>query len=86
MTLTRQGQCATPLRGAGAVAPALSEAGFQHIRTYGDFQETYQEDDPDFFIHVASKSYDLEHGPRDLKKIASVAETYYDSGDADNFY
>ncbi|WP_299440565.1 methyltransferase domain-containing protein [uncultured Rhodospira sp.] len=64
----------------------LTEAGFQHIRTYGDFQETYQEDDPDFFIHVASKSYDLEHGPRDLKKIASVAETYYDSGDADNFY
>jgi len=64
----------------------LTEAGFQHIRTFGDFQETYQEDDPDFFIHVASKTYDLERGPRDLKKIASVAETYYDSGDADNFY
>jgi len=64
----------------------LGEAGFQHIRTYGDFQETYQEDDPDFFIHVVSKSYDPERGARDLKKIASVAETYYDSGDADNFY
>lgn len=64
----------------------LSEAGFQHIRSYGDFQETYQEDDPDFFIHVASKSYDADRGERDLKKIASIAETYYDSGDADNFY
>jgi len=74
-----------PLR-KNYVRRLLTEAGFQHIRTYGDFQETYQEDDPDFFIHVASKSYDLERGPRDLKKIASVAETYYDSGDADNFY
>ncbi|KAA5605223.1 methyltransferase domain-containing protein [Roseospira marina] len=64
----------------------LNEAGFQHIRTYGDFQETYQEDDPDFFIHVASKSYDPERGTRDLKAIATVAETYYDSGDADAFY
>jgi SAM-dependent methyltransferase len=35
----------------------ISEAGFQHIHTYGDFQETYQEHDPDFFIHVAEKAY-----------------------------
>ncbi|MBB4286954.1 methyltransferase domain-containing protein [Roseospira goensis] len=64
----------------------LSEAGFQRIRTFGDFQETYQEDDPDFFIHIVDKSYEAGRGDRDLHKIASVAETYYDSDDADNFY
>ena len=36
----------------------ISDAGFQKIDTYGDFQETYHDDDPDFFIHVAKKSYD----------------------------
>jgi SAM-dependent methyltransferase len=36
----------------------LLEAGFQKVKTYGDFQETYQENDPDFFIHIAEKSYD----------------------------
>jgi SAM-dependent methyltransferase len=35
----------------------LKEAGFQRIRTYGDFKENYKEGDPDFFIHVAEKSY-----------------------------
>ncbi|GAB4194741.1 MAG: class I SAM-dependent methyltransferase [Wenzhouxiangellaceae bacterium] len=33
----------------------LSEAGFQKVKTYGDFQETYQEKDPDFFVHIAEK-------------------------------
>ncbi|MEX2627575.1 MAG: class I SAM-dependent methyltransferase [Ilumatobacteraceae bacterium] len=33
----------------------LGEAGFQKVHTYGDFQETYQESEPDFFIHVAEK-------------------------------
>ena len=33
----------------------LYEAGFQSVKTYGDFQETYRADDPDFFIHVADK-------------------------------
>lgn len=36
----------------------MYEVGFQRIKTYGDFQETYHRDDPDFFIHVAEKSYD----------------------------
>jgi SAM-dependent methyltransferase len=36
------------------------EVGFQKVKTYGDFQETYQETDPDFFIHVAEKSYHVE--------------------------
>ncbi len=35
----------------------MGEVGFQHIETYGDFQETYREDEPDFFVHVAEKSY-----------------------------
>lgn len=36
----------------------ISDAGFQKIDTYGDFQETYHDDDPDFFVHIAKKSYD----------------------------
>ncbi|MFP3958639.1 MAG: class I SAM-dependent methyltransferase [Spirochaetaceae bacterium] len=35
----------------------MREVGFQSVHTYGDFQETYREDDPDFFIHVAEKRY-----------------------------
>ena len=35
----------------------MSEVGFQHIETYGDFQETYREEEPDFVVHVAEKSY-----------------------------
>ena len=35
----------------------MHEVGFQEIKTYGDFQETYQENDPDFFIHIAEKTY-----------------------------
>ena len=35
----------------------MGEVGFQHIETYGDFQETYREDESDFFVHVAEKSY-----------------------------
>ena len=35
----------------------MQEVGFQKIKTYGDFHETYQENDPDFFIHVAEKAH-----------------------------
>jgi glycine/sarcosine N-methyltransferase len=35
----------------------MHEVGFQHIETFGDFQETYKAGDPDFFIHVAEKAY-----------------------------
>jgi hypothetical protein len=35
----------------------LQDSGFQQIKTYGDFKETYQENDPDFFVHVAEKTY-----------------------------
>jgi len=37
----------------------LKEAGFAAVKTYGDFQETYQEADPDFFVHVAEKHIDV---------------------------
>jgi SAM-dependent methyltransferase len=43
-----------PLR-KNYVRRLLGEAGFDRVRTYGDFQETY-EHEPDFFIHVAEKS------------------------------
>ncbi len=45
-----------PLR-KNYVRGLLKDAGFQSIHTYGDFQETYQEGDPDFFVHVAEKAY-----------------------------
>ena len=35
----------------------MSQVGFQSIETFGDFQETYREEEPDFFIHVAQKAY-----------------------------
>ncbi len=35
----------------------LRDVGFQQIHTYGDFQEEGEETDPDFFIHIAEKSY-----------------------------
>ena len=38
----------------------LSEAGFQQIKTYGDFQETYHDSEPDFLVHIAEKDYDAE--------------------------
>ena len=35
----------------------LREVGFQDIQTFGDFQETYKESDPDFYVHIAEKKY-----------------------------
>lgn len=35
----------------------LQEAGFQKIHSYGDFQEEGEEANPDFFVHVAEKTY-----------------------------
>ena len=70
----------------------LSEAGFQRVRTYGDFQETYVENEPDFFIHVAEKSALPLVRQRALSSethssgIREITEQYYDSEDADGFY
>ncbi len=49
-----------PLR-KNYVRDLLHEVGFQRVTTYGDFQETYKESEPDFFIHVAEKMY-IEDG------------------------
>ncbi len=35
----------------------MKEVGFQSIETYGDFQESYREEEPDFYIHIAEKEY-----------------------------
>ena len=39
----------------------MHEVGFQRVKHYGDFQETYKQDNPDFFVHVAEKKYILEN-------------------------
>lgn len=36
----------------------MREVSFRNIETYGDFKETYREEDPDFFIHIAEKEYE----------------------------
>jgi len=36
----------------------MHEVGFQTITTFGDFQETYRSNQPDFFVHVAQKRYE----------------------------
>lgn len=46
----------------------MHEVGFQTIETYGDFQETFAEDDPDYYIHVAEKKY-----PNELKETNEKA-------------
>jgi sarcosine/dimethylglycine N-methyltransferase len=72
------------------VRKLLSEAGFERVRTYGDFQETYQESEPDFFVHIAEKSSlhlvrwgGVSEGQSDIR---DTTEDYYDSDDADTFY
>jgi sarcosine/dimethylglycine N-methyltransferase len=72
-----------PLR-KNYVRRLMREAGFERVRTYGDFQETYQDNEPDFFIHVAEKSI-LENGSTDADGVPST-EAYYDSDDAHGFY
>jgi SAM-dependent methyltransferase len=66
----------------------IREAGFERVRTYGDFQETYQESEPDFFIHVADKSvpHTDRHGPHTATIGQGDAEAYYDSDHANAFY
>ena len=39
------------------VTDLMREVGFQEIQTYGDFQETYRHEEPDFFLQVAEKFY-----------------------------
>ncbi len=65
----------------------LREVGFQRIETYGDFQETYRDNDPDFFIHIAEKTYRRDEELGQLySSTVNTARDYYNSSDADNFY
>lgn len=65
----------------------MREVGFQRVETYGDFQETYAEHDPDFFIHIAEKTYRRDEELGNLYSNAvHTARDYYNSSDADNFY
>jgi len=36
----------------------MKEAGFQSIKSYGDFQEIRPDSQPDFFVHVVDKQYE----------------------------
>ena len=38
----------------------MHEVGFQQIQTFGDFQEEFEDMEPDFLIHVAEKRYEEE--------------------------
>lgn len=38
----------------------MFQVGFQKIETYGDFQETFKESEPDFFTHVAEKEFHID--------------------------
>ncbi|MDA8368889.1 MAG: methyltransferase domain-containing protein [Nocardiopsaceae bacterium] len=65
----------------------LREVGFQQIDTYGDFQETYQGAEPDFFIHIAEKAYHRDDQLSESYSAAvQTAREYYNSSDADTFY
>ncbi|MFW6691946.1 methyltransferase domain-containing protein [Streptomyces sp. MAR4 CNX-425] len=68
----------------------MAEVGFQSIDTYGDFQHTYRGDEPDFFIHVASKEYVVDQKQdrqaKEYTGAAGTARSYYNSRDADTFY
>ncbi len=68
----------------------MTEVGFQHVETYGDFHQTYREDEPDFLVHVAEKEYHEEEDTTDLAEdysdVTNTAREYYNSHDADNFY
>jgi SAM-dependent methyltransferase len=35
----------------------MREVGFQNLKTYGDFKEKFEPNDPDFLIHIADKKY-----------------------------
>ena len=46
----------------------MREVGFQRIETFGDFQETYRDEEPDFFVHVAEKYYSGEEGEKNEER------------------
>src|SRR5699024_6052639 len=75
-----------PLR-KGYSRRLLREVGFQRVVTYGDFQETFVDDDPDILIHVAEKSY-IESAThyQSPSRARHTARYYSNSEDAHTFY
>ncbi|WP_435833455.1 glycine/sarcosine N-methyltransferase [Streptomyces cacaoi] len=65
----------------------MSEVGFQRVETYGDFQHTYRDEQPDFFVHIAEKEYRMEDQEEGgYGGAVNTARSYYNSPDADAFY
>ncbi|MDV6011734.1 methyltransferase domain-containing protein [Haloechinothrix sp. LS1_15] len=65
----------------------LREVGFQNVDTYGDFQESFADEEPDFLVHVAEKAYtQQEDRVTKYSSAVNTARDYYNSSDADNFY
>ena len=54
-----------PLR-RNYVRRLLREVGFQRMHTYGDFEETWPQEQPDFFVHIAEKKYCGEATEREV--------------------
>lgn len=48
------------------VRKLMFDVGFQRVETFGDFQETYRDTEPDFFIHIAEKQYIEGEGDSEL--------------------
>jgi len=46
----------------------MHEVGFQKVTTFGDFEANYEDMEPDFFVHVADKSYDSLHTDDDPRE------------------
>lgn len=74
----------------------MTEVGFQRIHTFADFKETYKEENPDFYIHIAEKSYmtpeekqnenEQEQKQHIESQSVEAAHKYYNSDAADRFY
>ncbi len=70
----------------------MRDVGFQRIFGYGDFQEVFEHDDPDFIVHVAEKRYTepvklnrIGENPN-ASEVVTVSRDYYNSSPADRFY
>lgn len=72
------------------VTGLMKDVGFQHDTTYGDFQETFHEDEPDFFVHVAEKEYrepdPITEAKEGYSQPVNTTRDYYNSTPADRFY
>ncbi|WP_116051996.1 class I SAM-dependent methyltransferase [Amycolatopsis palatopharyngis] len=65
----------------------VREVGFQRVETYGDFQDSFSAEEPDFLIHLAEKSYVEAKDERlTYSTTVNTARDYYNSQDADSFY